>query len=80
MKACEVLNVLGITRSTLYNYYTDGKIRFEKLHNGRLCYNDKDVQRLKGNIRKIWEYNITHDPIGTQKIIIEKLKEFGYKE
>lgn len=49
MKAKQVLHHLQITRPTLTSYVKNGKLRVEKLHNGRYEYNNEDVFSLKTN-------------------------------
>jgi len=54
MKAKEVLNLLGISRSTLSKYVKQGKIKATKLFSGRYEYDDDSVYALlgKGGPRK----------------------------
>ena len=52
MKAGQVMETLNISRSTLYNYTTAGKIRITKLENGLNDYSDEDVYRLANKSRE----------------------------
>lgn len=52
MKAGQVMETLNISRSTLYNYTTAGKIRTTKLENGLNDYSDEDVYRLANKSRE----------------------------
>lgn len=52
MKACKVLERLGVTRRTLNNYVKFGKIRVKKLSNGFYEYDENDVDALEKNAIK----------------------------
>lgn len=52
MKAGQVMETLNISRSTLYNYASSGKIRITKLENGLNDYFDEDVYRLANKSRE----------------------------
>lgn len=52
MKAGQVMETLNISRSTLYNYTSSGKIRTIKLENGLNDYSDEDVYRLANKSRE----------------------------
>lgn len=52
MKAGQVMETLNISRSTLYNYASSGKIRITKLENGLNDYSDEDVYRLANKSRE----------------------------
>lgn len=49
MKANKVIDLLGITRQTLYNYVCNKKIRTVKLENGFYDYNEDDVKSIMEN-------------------------------
>ena len=49
MKAKDVMQILGITRTALHNYITRGWIRYETMPNGYHNYNDDDVYAFIGN-------------------------------
>ena len=54
MKAKEVLEILQISRSTLFNYVRDGKIKGIKLHNGQYDYDPESVYALlHGNMKRL---------------------------
>jgi predicted site-specific integrase-resolvase len=46
MKAAQVLNLLKISRSTLYRYRKEGCIRTSALPSGQLNYNAQDVYQF----------------------------------
>ena len=52
MKAGQVMETLNISRSTLYNYTSSGKIRTIKLESGLNDYSDEDVYRLANKSRE----------------------------
>ena len=84
MKANEVLKKLKVTRQTLCTYVRNGKIRSQKLENGRLIYQDEDVYRMMGisnNERKNVLFARVSTPKQKQHLEnqIEILKEFCSK-
>ena len=46
MKAKDVMNLLNISRSTLYLYHRDGKIKGKKLDNGYYDYDKQSILKL----------------------------------
>lgn len=87
MKAGEVMETLGISRSTLLRYHHKGYIHVKALPNGHFDYSDEDVWNLKFKNKKrvtvayarVSTYKQKHD-LENQ---INELKEFaqvrGYK-
>lgn len=49
MKACKVLERLGVTRRTLSNYVKSGRIRVKKTDNGFYEYDEKDIAEIEKN-------------------------------
>ena len=65
MKAKEVLEILQISRSTLFNYVRDGKIKGVRLHNGQYDYDPESVYALlHGNIKRL---NVLYCRVSTTK-------------
>jgi predicted site-specific integrase-resolvase len=58
MNARDVMRILRISKSTLYNYRKQSRIPCTLLPNGRYNYDDKAVYELanKGNRRKVYVY------------------------
>lgn len=65
MKAGQVMEILNISRSTLYNYTSAGKIRITKLENGLNDYSDEDVYRLANNSRE--RISVIYSRVSTAK-------------
>jgi predicted site-specific integrase-resolvase len=64
MKAREVLRILNITRTTLYNYVKDNKIIVTKLDNGYYDYDQDSVFKL---LKKDNRYDIIYARVSTYK-------------
>jgi predicted site-specific integrase-resolvase len=83
MKANKVLEKLEISRKSLSNYVSQGKIRVTSLDNGFYDYNDSDVELLEKSMvtheNKVviyfngnkYQYNLSSDKIETIKRIAE---------
>jgi predicted site-specific integrase-resolvase len=83
MKANKVLEKLEISRKSLSNYVSQGKIRVTSLDNGFYDYNDSDVELLEKSMvtheNKVviyfngnkYQYNLSSDKIETIKRIVE---------
>jgi len=71
VKAADVMRILQISRSTLWLYVKQGKIRVRKLHNGRYDYNDEDVWKLAGKCKE--RMNVIYARVSThsQKTSLE---------
>lgn len=65
MKAGQVMEILNISRSTLYNYTSAGKIRITKLENGLNDYSDEDVYRLANKSRE--RISVIYSRVSTAK-------------
>ena len=52
MRASEVLEFLGVTRRTLYNYVKRGYIRVNVQPSGRYIYDRESVERFKQGVPK----------------------------
>lgn len=65
MKAGQVMETLNISRSTLYNYTSSGKIRITKLENGLNDYSDEDVYRLANKSRE--RISVIYSRVSTAK-------------
>lgn len=65
MKAGQVMEILNISRSTLYNYTSSGKIRITKLENGLNDYSDEDVYRLANKSRE--RISVIYSRVSTAK-------------
>jgi len=65
MKAKEALNLLRITRKTLYVYATTGKIRYTVMPNGYYDYNDEDVYKLSN--RDVKRKTVIYAGVATNK-------------
>lgn len=65
MKAGQVMEILNISRSTLYNYTSSGKIRIAKLENGLNDYSDEDVYRLANKSRE--RISVIYSRVSTAK-------------
>ena len=84
MKASEVMEVLNISRSTLYRLVKKGVIKVTRLPNGRLDYDEKSVYEyllsMKGRITK--RKTVIYARVSTNKQKkdlenqIEQLKQF----
>ena len=64
MKAKEVMQLLKISRITLYNYTKEGKIKGTKLHNGYYDYDSKSVYKLLG---KSDRFNVIYSRVSSSK-------------
>lgn len=69
MKAKEVIKLLRITRKTLYNYISQGKIRYISINKNHYIYNDDDVYNLIGkNIDKNSQrFNVIYSRVSLYK-------------
>jgi len=65
MKACEVLNLLRVSRPTLTNYVKQGIINVIKLPNGRYDYDEKTVYDFMN--KDIPRKNILYARVSTRK-------------
>ena len=65
MKACEVLNLLRVSRPTLTNYVKQGIINVVKLPNGRYDYDEKTVYDFMN--KDIPRKNILYAKVSTKK-------------
>ncbi len=65
MKSKEVLNILKISRVTLWKYVKSGKIRVKREPNGYYIYNDSDVYSLAGI--EDGRLNVVYARVSTQK-------------
>lgn len=65
MKAEEVLKITGIRRETLYRLVRKGKIRAERMPNGRYVYNDDDILRYAGKKRE--QLHVIYARVSTAK-------------
>ena len=64
MKAKEVLKILQISRTTLYNYTKEGKIKVTPLENGYYDYDEESVYQL---IKKDQRINVIYARVSTNK-------------
>jgi len=64
MKAKDVLKILDISRSTLFNYVRDGKITGTLLDNGYYDYDENSVYKL---IKKDPRINVIYARVSTNK-------------
>jgi putative resolvase len=64
MKARDVLKILDISRSTLFNYVRDGKIIGTLLDNGYYDYDENSVYKL---IKKDPRINVIYARVSTNK-------------
>jgi len=64
MKAREVMKLLGISRTTLYLYTKDGKIKTTKLDNGYYDYDEQSVFKI---MKKDTRVNIIYARVSTYK-------------
>ena len=64
MKSKEVLNILGISRITLYRYVKNGKIKVTKLQNGYYDYDKISVYKL---LKKDIRFNVIYARVSTYK-------------
>jgi predicted site-specific integrase-resolvase len=64
MKAKDVLNILKISRITLYNYTKEGKIKVSKLSNGYYDYDEESIFKL---INKDTRINVIYARVSTYK-------------
>lgn len=83
MKANKVLEKLEISRKSLSNYVSQGKIRVTVMDNGFYDYNDNDVESLEKSMvvhnNKVviylndnkYQFNLSDDKIETLKKIAE---------
>lgn len=71
MKAKEVLKILNIARTTLYNYTKEGKIKVTQLDNG--YYDEDSVYKL---IKKDQRINVIYARVSTNKQKIDLEKQF----
>ena len=65
MKACEVLNLLRVSRLTLTNYVKQGIINTVKLPNGRYDYNEKSIYVFMN--KDIPRKNVLYARVSTRK-------------
>ncbi len=65
MKACEVLNLLRISRPTLTNYIKQGVIDSVKLPNGRYDYDERTVYDFMN--KDILRKNVLYARVSTRK-------------
>lgn len=85
MRANKVLEKLEISRKSLSNYVSQGKIRVTVMDNGFYDYNDNDVESLEKSMvvhnNKVviylndnkYQFNLSDDKIETLKKIAEVL-------
>ena len=79
MKAKDVMNLLNISRSTLYLYHRDGKIKGKKLDNG---YYDYDKQSILKLMKSDTRNDVIYSRVSTYKqkkglqIQIDKIKKY----
>jgi len=64
MKAKEVMKLLDISRSTLFNYTRDGKIKVTQLDNGYYDYDEESVFKI---IKKDSRINVIYSRVSTYK-------------
>jgi len=64
MKSKEVMKLLDISRSTLFNYTRDGKIKVIKLDNGYYDYDEESVFKV---IKKDSRINVIYSRVSTYK-------------
>lgn len=64
MKAKDVMNILGITRGTLYNYAKDGTITYTVLDNGYYDYHEDSVFKI---MKKDKRQNVIYARVSTYK-------------
>lgn len=64
MKAKEVMKLLNISRSTLYNYTKEGKIKVTELDNGYYDYDEESVFKV---IKKDSRINVIYCRVSTSK-------------
>ena len=83
MKACEVLNLLKVSRPTLTNYVKQGIIDFVKLPNGRYDYDEKPVYEFMN--KDILRKNVLYARVSTKKqtkdllIQIQSIKSYCFQ-
>lgn len=81
MKAGEVMETLGISRSTLLRYHRKGYIHSQALPNGHFDYSDEDVWKLKFKKKK--RVTVAYARVSTYKQKqdlqnqVEELKQFA---
>lgn len=73
MKACEVLNLLRVSRPTLTNYVKQGIIDVVKLPNGRYDYDEKTVYEFMN--KDIPRKNVLYARVSTKKQIKDLLNQ-----
>lgn len=73
MKACEVLNLLRISRPPLTNYVKQGIIDIVKLPNGRYDYDEKTVYEFLN--KDIPRKNVLYARVSTKKQIKDLLNQ-----
>ena len=64
MKAKDVMNTLSISRTTLYLYTCDKKLKVTKLHNGYYDYDNNSVFKLLNKDNRI---NVIYTRVSTYK-------------
>jgi len=64
MKAKDVLKLLNISRSTLYNYTKNGVIKVTELDNGYYDYDENSVMSI---MKKDHRMNVIYSRVSTQK-------------
>lgn len=87
MKAKQVLELLQISRVTLWKYVKQGKIRVKKLPNKTYRYNEEDVYKLLGMevkrkkviYARVSTYKQKADLANQEKIIEEYMNKNGIK-
>ena len=83
IKACEVLNLLRVSRPTLTNYVKQGIIDIVKLPNGRYDYDEKTVYKFMN--KDISRKNVLYARVSTKKqtkdllIQIQSIKSYCFQ-
>lgn len=80
MNTREVMKVMGISRSTLYNYRNSGQLKYTKTVSGRFNYDDNCVYELideikKSEIKNVVSYLRVEDKYKDQEQLADEIKE-----
>lgn len=80
MNTREVMKVMGISRSTLYNYRNSGQLKYTKTVSGRFNYDDNCVYELideikKSEIKNVVSYLRVEDKYKDQEQLANEIKE-----
>ena len=79
MNTREVMKAMGISRSTLYNYRTSGKLKYTKTVSGRFNYDDDCVYELideikNAEVKNVVSYLRVEDKYKDQEKLTDEIK------